>query len=382
MNVITKQLCRSAKSHPSIRTERRYIVLHRARDYHHCLKELKSSGITPVKTIESLRLICCHIDRSTKWNAIHNNSRVAYVGRDHIVKAHGLKQAQSKDTIIKARIPWNIRRVLAPPVWKASNQGSNIKLGIIDTGIARHPDLKIAGGVNTINGKSFHDDNGHGTHVAGIAAATGHQKIYGIAPKVSLYAVKVLDATGSGYITDIVEGINWCLANGIKIMNMSFGSTADSKLLKDTIRRARKQGAVMIASAGNSGHFFRQIDAPARYPETIAVAATTIKNRVAFFSSRGSGIDIAAPGVNILSTWLKGTYRRESGTSMSSPHVTGAAALLRGIKPNLSATKLILRLTKNALRIPGGVSAVGNGLLQVAPAARSLSCKKRLVQRH
>lgn len=371
MKDLAKLLCSSVKRKNSFRTERRNIVFHREQDYRRCLNRLSADGIKPVKAIDSIRFICCHADRAHSWNHLHDHPRVAYVERDRKVKAHGMRACPIAVPIVRARIPWNINRVQAPQAWKSARFGCDVKVGIVDTGIARHPDLRIAGGVNTITGKSFADDNGHGTHVAGIAAATGNRRIYGIAPRAKLYAVKVLDNEGVGFVSDIVEGIDWCLSRGIKIMNMSFGLNGDSQLLKDAIRRARKQGAVIVASAGNSGSLFKQIDAPARYPETIAVAATSRSNRVADFSSRGKGIDIAAPGVNILSTWLNGTYKRETGTSMSSPHVTGAAVLLRGIKPGMSPSEVARKIKKGALRIPGGSNAVGCGMLQIANAAKA-----------
>ncbi|TFE29932.1 S8 family peptidase [Cohnella luojiensis] len=373
MNSLVMRLNRSVKNKPSPQTERRNIVFHRAADYRSCLKQLSAAGITPVKALDSVRLLCCHSDRRISWNRLRSHPSVAFVEKDRKVSAHGMQTSTARAKLVnKARFPWNVVRVKAPPVWPAANFGKGIKVAILDTGIARHPDLKIAGGVNTINGKSFSDDNGHGTHVAGIAAATGKIRIFGVAPKVKLYAVKVLNASGTGFISDIVEGIDWSLSRGIRIMNMSFGLTGESKLLRDAVRRARRRGAVIVASVGNSGTLLKQIDAPARYPETIAVAATTRGNRIASFSSRGRGIDLAAPGVNILSTWLRGTYRRESGTSMSTPHVTGAAALLRGIKRDLSAANVSRKLKKAALPIPGGINAAGSGLLQIAPAARTL----------
>jgi minor extracellular protease Epr len=375
MNGWVKQLCRSALRKPSKRSERRIIVLRQDKDYKLCIKELLAAGITPIKTDDALRLICCHLEGKTAWQQLSSHPRVAYIERDHQVKAHASPSKQKESPLIAARIPWNVSRVLAPPAWRAAHYGANVKVAIIDTGIAPHPDLRIAGGVNTLGGKSYKDDNGHGTHVAGIAAATGRKRIAGVAPRISLYAVKVLDASGSGYVTDIIEGINWCLAHGIKVMNMSFGLMGESKALRDTIRRASSKGAIMIASAGNDGKLFNQIDAPARYPETIAVGATTRGNRAASFSSRGKGIDLSAPGVRILSTWLNGTYRRESGTSMSSPHVTGGAALLRALKPRIRAVAVSQQLKKAALRIPGGRNVVGQGLLQIKPAACKLMGK-------
>jgi len=371
MNPLGKQLSLSVKSKPTSRTERRNIVFHRLKDYRNCIKHLAAAGIRPLKKVDSMRMICCHADKGADWKALNVHPRIALVERDRKVKTHGLGRAGERlSSVVKSRIPWNVGRVKAPPAWPTANFGASVKIAILDTGIARHPDLTIAGGVNTITGKSYADDNGHGTHVAGIAAAAGRRKIYGVAPKVELYAVKVLDENGSGFISDIIEGIDWCLARGIRVMNMSFGLAGDSSLLRTAIRHARRRGAVIVASAGNSGSSLPRIDAPARYPETIAVAATTRANRTASFSSRGSGVDLAAPGVSILSSWLNGTYRRESGTSMAAPHVTGAAALLRSVRPRLSATEVARKLRSAALRIPGGKNAVGSGLLQIEPAIR------------
>ncbi|MFC4302705.1 S8 family peptidase [Cohnella boryungensis] len=378
MNALARQLALSVKRKPSIRTERRNIVFRSPHDYRRCLRQLSAAGVRPIKKIDSLRMICCHADRGDDWKSLSAHPRVSLVERDHKVRAHGLQEASvyaastQQSTFVKSRVPWNINRVKAPRIWPAAAFGNGVKVAILDTGIARHPDLDIAGGVNTITGKSYADDNGHGTHVAGIAAATGRGRIYGVAPKVKLYAVKVLDASGSGFVSDIVEGIEWCLARGVRIMNMSFGLGGDSPLLRKAIQQARRRGAVIVASAGNFGASFPLIEAPARYPETIAVAATTRSNRAASFSSRGNGISLSAPGVSIYSTWLNGTYRRESGTSMSAPHVTGAAALLRAIRPKLTATEVGIRLRKSALRIPGGKKAVGSGLLQIEAAAHSL----------
>jgi len=372
MNALAKQLGLSVKRKPSAATERRNIVFKRRRDYDRCLRHLASTGVRPVKKVDSLRLICCHADKDHDWTAFAGHPRISHVEKDRVVKAHSTAIAGrrgSKPDL--SRIPWNVNRVKAPPLWNASSFGSGVKVGILDTGIARHPDLRVAGGVNTITGKSFADDNGHGTHVAGIAAATGRGRLYGVAPKVDLYAVKVLDKNGAGFVSDIVEGIEWCLARGIRVLNMSFGLAGESEVLRAAVRQAKRRGAVIVASAGNSGALLPRIDAPARYPETIAVAATTRGNKAASFSSRGAGLDIAAPGVNILSTWLNGTYRRESGTSMSAPHVTGAAALLRAVRPKLSATEVRRAIGRSALRLTGGKNAIGSGLLQAEAASKA-----------
>lgn len=385
MNSVEQLLCRSVRAKPSRSAERRIVAFRDPADYRSCLRRLAAMGVKPVKTSSALRLICVRANKKHDWGKLRSHPKVAYAEKDAKVTAHGLPDTKRKVRVRRAsakadcppKAPWNVCRVQSPPVWTRT-RGAGVKIGIIDTGIARHPDLRIAGGVNTIGGTSFADDNGHGTHVAGIAAATGRGRIFGNAPQAGLYAIKALDSSGSGFVSDIVEGIDWCIANGIRVINMSFGMPGDSQALRAAVRRARRRGIVLVASAGNEG---RQsggvIDAPARYPETLAVAATTRGDRVASFSSRGRGIDLAAPGVNILSTWPGGRYVRLSGTSMSAPHVTGGSALLRALSPRLGASAVGSRLRANARRIPGGRMAVGSGLLQVAPAAAGLGVRGR-----
>ncbi|MFC5699806.1 S8 family peptidase [Cohnella faecalis] len=377
--------------------QRRIVVLRRNSDYRKCLADLAKAGIRPVRKSDALRMICCHSKRSGHWKHLRRHPGIAYVEKDSRVKAHGLRLCGSSSgsaAIVRRKFgkrlptrkakyaavascppkaPWNVCRVKSPPVWSAT-RGSGVRVGIIDTGIAKHPDLSIAGGVNTIaRGRSYADDNGHGTHVAGIVAATGRARLLGNAPAVRLYAIKALDKNGEGYISDIVEGIEWGLKRGIRVMNMSFGMTENNRLLRDAIKRARRRGTIISASAGNSGKGAGTLDVPARYPETLAVAALTRKNRVASFSSRGRGIDLSAPGVSILSTWKNGKYRRESGTSMATPHVTGCAALLRAVSPAITATVAGRLMKASARRISGGSRAVGAGLLQASPAVRALS---------
>ncbi|GIO11758.1 aerolysin [Cohnella xylanilytica] len=385
MNSVEQLLCRSVRAKPSRSAERRIVAFRDPADYRSCLRRLAAMGVKPVKTSSALRLICVRANKKHDWGKLRSHPKVAYAEKDAKVTAHGLPDTKRKVRVRRSsakadcppKAPWNVCRVQSPPVWTRT-RGAGVKIGIIDTGIARHPDLRIAGGVNTIGGTSFADDNGHGTHVAGIAAATGRGRIFGNAPQAGLYAIKALDSSGSGFVSDIVEGIDWCIANGIRVINMSFGMPGDSQALRAAVRLARRRGIVLVASAGNEG---RQsggvIDAPARYPETLAVAATTRGDRVASFSSRGRGIDLAAPGVNILSTWPGGRYVRLSGTSMSAPHVTGGSALLRALSPRLGASAVGSRLRANARRIPGGRMAVGSGLLQVAPAAAGLGVRGR-----
>jgi subtilisin family serine protease len=239
-------------------------------------------------------------------------------------------------------LPWGVDRIDADLVWDTNgdltldpgaNTGNGVKVAVLDTGIdLTHPDLQanIRGGVNTINPlKSANDDNGHGTHVAGIIAAIDNDVgVIGVGPQAHLYAVKVLSRTGSGWVSDIIEGIQWSIQNGMQVINMSFGTSSDVQSFHDALTAAYNAGIVLVAAAGNSGPGDNTVLYPAKYAEVIAVSATDSTDAIASFSSRGPEVELAAPGVSINSTYKGGTYKVLSGTSMASPHAAGTAALV------------------------------------------------------
>jgi len=233
-------------------------------------------------------------------------------------------------------LPWGIDRIDAELVWPSGNTANLIRVGIIDTGISNtHPDLldNIKGGVNTINSrKSWNDDNGHGSHVAGIVAGLDNTiGVIGVGPAADLYAIKVLDRNGSGYLSDVIEGIQWAIANNMQVVNMSLGTTSNITSFHDAVTVAKNAGIVVVAAAGNSGSSAdgsSTVIYPAAYPETIAVSATDSTDTIASWSSRGPEVDLAAPGVDIYSTYKGTGYATLSGTSMAAPHVTGSAALV------------------------------------------------------
>ncbi len=246
--------------------------------------------------------------------------------------------------IVAQTEPWGIGHIKSDQVWDkdgdghadpGANAGDGVKVAVIDTGIdLTHPDLaaNIKGGASFVSGvASPNDDNGHGTHVAGtIAAIDDSNGVVGVAPKAYLYAVKVLDSTGSGYISDIISGIQWAVANRMQVVNMSFGGGGDVQAMHDAIIAASRAGIVLVAAAGNSGPGANTVGYPAKYPEVIAVGAHDRSNFVTSFSSRGPEVEVSAPGLSILSTTKGGLSGTMSGTSMASPHVAGAAALLIG----------------------------------------------------
>jgi subtilisin len=303
--------------------------------------------------------------------AIMKIPEVDYVEPDIKVKAF----AQS--------LPTGIDRVDADLSSTKSGDGSgtvNVDIGILDTGIdLSHPDLNVYRQVTFVSGTSSgNDDNGHGTAVAGIAAARDNSDgVVGIAPGARLWAIKVLDSSGNGFTSDIIEGIDYVTAHAEEIdaANMSFGGDGSSTALRTAIINSVSAGVTYAAAAGNDEKD-ASIVIPASYPEVIAVSAivdtdgkcgglsssTTAGNddALADFSNFGSVVDIAAPGVLIKSTARGSSYTNSfSGTSASTPHVTGAAALYSSENPNATPSDI-----RNALRNSGSSPATicdGNG---------------------
>lgn len=261
---------------------------------------------------------------------------------------------------------WGVGRISAPSAWAAST-GSGVKVGVIDTGISlSHPDLKVWGGVNTINSaKSYDDDNGHGSHVAGIIAATDNSiGVVGVAPNAQLYAIKVLSRNGTGWLSDIIEGLDWAVSNDIDVVNMSLGSGADNQSFRDAVARTYSAGVTLVVAAGNSGPDDNTVQYPAKYPEVIAVSASDQSDTITSWSSRGPEVDLIAPGASIFSTYKGSSYATLSGTSMAAPHVTGVVALRMAVDTNKSPAHIASVLKANADSLPGLTSnQQGSGLV-------------------
>ncbi|HVM12680.1 MAG TPA: S8 family peptidase [Actinomycetota bacterium] len=291
---------------------------------------------------------------------VASDARVRSVTPDRVVRA----SAQT--------LPTGIDRVDAEASSTQAGNGSGsvgVDVAVLDSGIdTKHRDLNVVGGKNCSTGKSYADGNGHGTHVAGtIAAKDDANGVVGVAPGARLWAVRVLNNSGSGSWSSVICGVDWVTANKgtIEVANMSLGgsgsepaatgcSTGDA--LHDAICRSVAAGVTYVVAAGNESKDSKNA-VPAAYDEVITVSAladfdgnpgglaaptcrTDEDDTFGSFSNFGADVDLIAPGVCILSTWKGGGYDTISGTSMASPHVAGGAALYKAANPGASPAQV------------------------------------------
>ncbi|MFP3322921.1 S8 family peptidase [Planococcus sp. SIMBA_160] len=290
-------------------------------------------------------------------------------------------------TAAPPRIPEGVRMIQAPEVWESAEHGKGNVVAVLDTGCqSDHPDLsaRIVGGRNFTRDdggdpEQFEDYNGHGTHVAGTIAAslTDEEGVVGVAPLADLLVVKVLNKEGSGSYEGIIAGIHYAIdwrgPNGEKttIISMSLGGPEDHPELYEAVKRAVDAGIPVICAAGNEGDDSYDTDEfayPGAYGEVIQVGAVDFDRRIAPFSNTNNEIDLVAPGINIYSTYLEGKYASLSGTSMATPHVSGALALIRNISERefdreLTEAELYAQLVRRTVPIGYPKTAEGNGLL-------------------
>lgn len=285
---------------------------------------------------------------------------------------------------IKGQKPdWGINTIEAPAAWNSKLTGKGVKIAVLDTGISPHEDLAVSGGISfTSYTKSYTDDNGHGTHVAGIIGAEMNEiGTVGVAPDADIYAVKVLDKSGSGYLSDIIKGIDWAISNKMDIINLSLTATSDSLALHQAVDNAYNKGLLVVAAAGNHGNADGTgdtVEYPARYESVIAVSATDYLNQRGSFSATGNSVEVSAPGVKVVSTYLNNSYVSMSGTSMATPYVAGTLALLKQANPtytNIQLRKNLIQSTKD-IGVAGKDANFGYGLVKAPAIVNSVQEEK------
>ncbi|MDF2670769.1 MAG: serine protease [Paenibacillus sp.] len=277
---------------------------------------------------------------------------------------------EPNDVLFK-KYQWNLPAIGTIPAWDINKGNQEIIVAVVDTGVdLTHSDLKnqLLPGYNVVNeGREPADDVGHGTHVAGVISAlvNNREGVAGMTWFNKILPIKVLDETGAGSTYSVAQGIIWATDQGAKVINMSLGNYAEAKFLHDAIKYAYDRDVVLIAASGNDNT--ERPGYPAAYPEVFAVAATDSSKQKASFSNYGDYIDVAAPGVNIASTYPHNQYAALSGTSMASPHVTALAALIRSVNPLLKNTEVmdIMRKTATDFGTQGKDKYFGYGQIDV-----------------
>lgn len=298
---------------------------------------------------------------------------------------------------------WNMQAIQMPQAWDISS-GAGVVIAVLDTGVAyktqnnftQAPDLAgttFVGGYDFVNKTNTpNDDNGHGTHVAGTIAQTTNNGVgvSGVAYGASIMPVKVLDSLGQGTYAGIIQGIDYAIANGAKIINMSLSGHSGSQALQDAVNRARSHGVLVVAAAGNNGG---AVEYPAKYNSVIAVGAVRYDQTRPSYSNTGAEVDVVAPGGDnnidqngdgfgdgiVQQTFKTGEtntfrYLFMEGTSMATPHVSGILALLLSAQPGATADQLEGALKGSALDLgPAGVDQeYGAGLVQAASALAAI----------
>ncbi len=272
---------------------------------------------------------------------------------------------------------WNLAKIRAEQGWDISVGSPDVIIAVIDTGAdASHPDLqgKLLPAYDFVNGDNDPaDDQGHGTHVAGTAAAATDNGIgiAGVAWEVKIMPVKALSSSGAGAHSWIANAIVWATDHGADVINMSLGGPYTSATMREAVNYAWNHGVVIVAAAGNGNT--SNPTYPAAYENVIGVAATDLNDQRAGFSNYGSYISVASPGVGILSTVRGNGYQAWSGTSMATPHVAGLAALLKSIHPDWTNVQIRQAIEESAIDLgtPGWDAIYGYGRIDIYTALSS-----------
>jgi subtilisin family serine protease len=335
--------------------------------------DLAARGLTLGARIPHTRLFPARARGRTQADAVRvarADPRIAAAQPDHVLHAFDVPN----DPFFGSAESY-LSTIRLPQAWDLSHGSAGVVVAVVDTGVSAVGDLatQVLPGRNFVGGTDPRDDSviGHGTLVAGVAAATTNNAlgIAGAAWNASVLPVKVLDSHGYGTDSQVAAGVVWAADHGADVINLSLGGpTAAGDALCDATTYAQTQGALVVASAGNGANAW--LNYPAACPGVVAVTATDAQGNFASFSSFGPDIGIAAPGIAITSTRNDNRFGTESGTSLSAPIVSGAAALVIATHPEWSAAQVAERLEDTAQdRGPPGVDPYyGHGLLDAYAA--------------
>ncbi|HRF60773.1 MAG TPA: S8 family peptidase [Fimbriimonadaceae bacterium] len=309
-------------------------------------------GVEVVERLEALNVWRLRIDDERALSRLRTDPNVRYVETNF----RRTLDALPNDPRFSGQTA--LSRIACPPAWDVARGNPAVTIAILDTGVdLDHPDLapSLLPGYDFVGESlAIQDRIGHGTHCAGIAAAATNNGlgVAGVAWGCKILPVKVIGDDGSGTDDDIAAGIVWAVDQGAKVISMSFGGPDAGQTLAAAVAYATDHGVLVVCSAGNAGTTAPVY--PAFYLSSLAVSAVDAQDRRASFSNYGNWVELAAPGVEILSTLPGGSYDRRSGTSMAAPFVAGAAALLFSqLGSGATLAKVRARLESNAIAVPG-----------------------------
>lgn len=317
---------------------------------------------------------------------LQQDPRVESVEPNYIYTKQDTPAVQPNDEFF-APYQWNLNKIGVEQAWEITGGDEEVVIAILDTGVDMdHQDLRerLLDGYNAFDESgNYDDDQGHGTHVAGIAAAVTNNinGIAGISWENMILPVKVLDHEGHGTLFEITRGIIWATDQGASVINMSLGDDYHADMLYDAILYAYEHDVVLIGAAGNDNVHHPMY--PAAYDEVLSVSATNHLDEKAIFSNFGDVIDVAAPGEHIPSTFMNNEYVFMSGTSMSAPHVAGMAGLIRSVAPHLTNVEVmtLIKETANDLGDEGYDPYFGHGQINVHRALERIEVESPYVNR-
>jgi subtilisin family serine protease len=284
------------------------------------------------------------------------------------------------DMLVHTCLDASVPHINAPQVWAAGFTGRNVPVAIVDTGIdPGHPDFAARiSAMEDFTGEGPRDNHGHGTHVAGIVAGAGN-RYKGVAPEARIYAAKVLHGNGSGYMSEVMAGLEWAVEQKVKVINLSLGGVGPcdgTDALSVTCDAAVDNGVMVCVAAGNYGPTASSVGPPGCARKVLTVGAASKADAIASFSARGPTADgrvkpdLLLPGVDIVSCRAQGTtmgspvdtlYTRASGTSMATPHAAGVVALLLEAFPALTPAQLKERMMNTAINLNLDANTQGRG---------------------
>ena len=332
-------------------------------------KIVKQHGGKQVGKIEGINVRVIQLPPQASEKAVEallkNNKHLKFAERDRLLKP----EATANDTYYANA--WHLPKIGAPTAWDVS-QGQSMTIAILDSGVdATHPDLAP----NLVAGWNFYDNNsntadvyGHGTQVAGAAAAASNNAlgVSSVAGMAKIMPIRVTDTSGMGSLSQMASGITWAADRGARVANLSFAAAGGYATVQSAAQYMKNKGGLVVTAAGNSGT--EQTFAPSA--STIVVSATTSADAKASWSSYGSFVDIAAPGVSIWTTKRGGTYGAISGTSLATPVTAGVVGLMMAANPALGATDIesLLLSTAKDIGTAGFDKLFGNGRVDALAA--------------